>query len=156
MYSREDRLRMVGSKLVYPDGKLQEAGRNCLAGCKRLELRSARRSRQSVYNYLREADYCSGASLLIPAALFEKLAALMNSTRLHTAKTLTLRSRFAQPVSRFITSRNPSLFIMKVFPAAPTPHNRDQGLIRYSTRRILRAMARHVLERDHYPNGTSS
>jgi GT2 family glycosyltransferase len=66
-----DGVGLAGAKLVYPDGRLQEAGGVIWGSGNPWNVGRNASAEDPRYNYARRVDYVSGAALLIPRALWQ-------------------------------------------------------------------------------------
>lgn len=72
-FKRFDNVGMAGSKLIYPDGKLQEAGGIVWGNGQPWNLGNRGNPQAPEWCYARQADYLSGASLMVPRVIWEEV-----------------------------------------------------------------------------------
>ncbi len=75
-FERFERVGAVGGKLLYPDGRLQEAGGIVWGDGEVWNLGRGGNPAEPRYNYTRQVDYISGACLMLPAAMWRELDGL--------------------------------------------------------------------------------
>jgi GT2 family glycosyltransferase len=143
---------IAGSKLVYPDGMLQEAGGITWNDASGWNFGWRDDPEKPEYNYVKETDYVSGAALMVRRELWEKAegfdeqyapAYYEDNDLAFRARALGYRVVF-QPQSVVVHFEGIS-------------HGRDmsKGIKSYQERNRERFIARwrETLERDHYTNG---
>ncbi|MEQ1512677.1 MAG: glycosyltransferase [Lysobacteraceae bacterium] len=101
---------LVGAQLLYPDGRLQEAGGVVFADGSGWNYGKSESPEDPRFAYLRDCDYVSGAAIAIPRALFAALGgfdaryapAYYEDTDLAFAVRAAGKRVFYQPASRVI------------------------------------------------------
>lgn len=76
VFNRFEDVGLVGSKLIYPDGNLQEAGGIVWKSGNPWNYGKGKNPWDPRFNYAREVDYVSGAAMLVAKDLWEKLDGL--------------------------------------------------------------------------------
>jgi GT2 family glycosyltransferase/glycosyltransferase involved in cell wall biosynthesis len=75
-FEYEPQAGLVGARLVYPDGSLQESGGIIFSDGSGWNYGRGEDAEQPEYHFLREVDYCSGACIALRTEYFHRIGAL--------------------------------------------------------------------------------
>ncbi len=150
-FDQYDRVGLIGSKLINWDGTLQEAGGIFWRDGSAWNFGRNQDARAPEYNYLKDVDYVSGASIAVPTTVWRDVGGFDPVFTPAYCEDSDLAFRLREAGYR--TIYNPASEVMH---HEGRSHGRDvaSGIKAYQVANSQRLFERwrNVLERDHYPN----
>lgn len=145
---------VVGSKLIYPDGRLQEAGGIVWSDASAWNFGYGQMSGAPVYNYAKEVDYISGASIMIRRDLWEKIGGF--DVRFAPAYYEDTDLAFEVRKHGYKVVFNPFSCVVH-FEGISNGINIDSGLKAYqiANKEKFYKKWKKVLKKDHFENGSN-
>ncbi len=143
---------MIGSKLIYPDGCLQEAGGIVWRDASAWNYGNRSDPQRPEFNYVREVDYISGAAIMLPRALWEKMGGFDEHFLPAYCEDSDLAFRLREAGWKVLYQPR-SVVIHHEGISHGTDTNQGVKAHQVANTQRLRERWQATLERDHLPNG---
>ncbi|MDQ3525887.1 MAG: glycosyltransferase [Chloroflexota bacterium] len=143
---------MVGAKLIFPDGRLQEAGGIIWADGSGWNYGRDGDASLPEFNYVREVDYCSGAAIMLRTEVFNEIGRFdtLYSPAYYEDADLAFRLR-EHGLRVYYCPRA----VVTHYEGVSHGTSTGSGIKAFQVRnqKIFRERWRHVLDRRHYQSG---
>ncbi len=147
----DEKVGAVGAKLIYPDGRLQEAGGIIFRDASGWNYGHLEDPSAPEYNFRRQVDYCSGACLAVRRELFERLGGFDPLYRPAYYEDTDLAFRLRQAGYQVVYQPRAEVFHLE---GASCGRDLNRGLKRYQVvnQEKFRARWQETLKREHFPH----
>ena len=154
LMERDNSVGMVGSKLIYSDGYLQEAGGIMWKDASAWNYGSRQNPNDSEFNYVHEADYISGAAIMIRSSLWKEIGGF--DTRFVPAYCEDSDLAFEVRKHGYKVMFQPKSVVVH-FEGISNGTDVTSGQKKYQVenQKKLYEKWKDVLEKDHFENGTN-